>query len=68
MTSGDKVKQTVSSLKVAHGTLGIYSLQSSEEEAKLCFREAHTVLGQIISKLEGRVAEIELEEPQYKGH
>jgi hypothetical protein len=67
MTVGLKVKQTLASLKGVESTLGIYLSQSGSKEEVEAYKEAMKETSNIIKDLETRVAEIEYEEPQYKG-
>ncbi len=68
MTTASKLKQTLSSLKNARGTLRIYSTQTREEEGQKVFQEALETTGQVIDDLEKRLKEMELQEPQYEGN
>ena len=66
MTVISKVKQTLATLKGSQGTLGIYSIQERDEEAKAAYNKALEVTHEIIADIETRVNTLELEEPQYK--
>jgi len=68
VTTASKLKQTLSSLKNARGTLRIYSTQTREEEGQKVFQEALETTGQVIDDLEKRLKEMELQEPQYEGN
>ena len=67
MTVGSQVKQTLASLKSAHATLKVYSIQSQSEAAKSVFIDAAATISEIIGGMEERLKVIEFEEPQYKG-
>jgi hypothetical protein len=67
MTVGSQLKQTLASLKSAHATLKIYSIQSRSEEAKPVFKDAVITTAKIIRGMEERLKVLEFEEPQYKG-
>ncbi len=68
MTVGAKVKQTLSNLKGAKGTLRAYSIQTQDEEARPIYEEAVAATDKVIKDLEERLKIIEYEEPQYKGY
>lgn len=67
MTVGAKLKQTIAGLKNARGTLRMYANQSRKEETRDVFREAVAALDEVLADLETRLAQVEFEEPQYKG-
>lgn len=68
MTAGSQLKQTVAVLKGCKETLNIYASQSGKEEAEAVFAAAANELTQVIEELEGRLAVLEYNEPQYKGY
>ena len=68
MTVISKVKQSLSTLKGAQGTLRVYSIQEQDEEAKSAYNQALEVTIAIIDDIETRVQTLEFEEPQYKEH
>ncbi len=67
MTVASQVKQTLSSLKGARGTLNIYSVQTKDDETQSVYRKSLEIADNIINDLEERLKTIEFEEPQYKG-
>ncbi|AIQ29758.1 MULTISPECIES: DUF1657 domain-containing protein [Paenibacillus] len=67
MTVASQVKTCVASLKSAQASLEQFAMETQNEEAKTLFTNAAEQTLQIVQQVEGRVAEIEKEEPQYKG-
>ncbi|OPZ73816.1 MAG: hypothetical protein BWY80_00820 [Firmicutes bacterium ADurb.Bin456] len=67
MTVSSQVKQTLASLKSAQASLEGFALQTQNQMAKQLYTSAAQQAGAIVDSLEPRVAEIEKEEPQYKG-
>ncbi|NOU81992.1 DUF1657 domain-containing protein [Paenibacillus sp. LMG 31459] len=67
MTVASQVKTCVASLKSAQASLEQFAMETQNEEAKTLFTNAAEQTQQIVQQVEGRVAEIEKEEPQYKG-
>lgn len=68
MTVASQVKKTIATLKGNQGTLGLYVLQTRDEETRGVYREVLGITGGVISDLERRVQSLEYEEPQYKGN
>ena len=67
MTVASQVKQSLASAKSMHASFQTLALTSSDENAKRVFHEVMGLTEEIISDLKGRIGELELEEPQYKG-
>ncbi len=67
MTVGSQVKQTQASLKGVKATLDLYALQSANEEEKQLYERNSKKVASVLNFLEQRVAQLEFEEPQYKG-
>lgn len=67
MTVASQVKTCVSSLKSAQASLEQFAMETQNQEAKTLFTNAAQQTQQIVQQVEGRVAELEKEEPQYKG-
>ncbi|AIQ41422.1 DUF1657 domain-containing protein [Paenibacillus sp. FSL R7-0297] len=67
MTVASQVKTCVASLKSAQASLEQFAMETQNEEAKTLFTSAAEQTLQIVQQVEGRVTEIEKEEPQYKG-
>lgn len=67
MTVGSQVKQTQASLKGVKATLDLYALQSTKEEEKELYQRNSEKVASVLKFMEQRVAELEFEEPQYKG-
>ncbi len=68
MTVGSKVKQTLANLKGIESILEIYSVQSSNKEEVLVYKEALQTAKAVIGDVEDRLKTLEFEEPQYKGN
>lgn len=67
MTVASQVKQTLASLKSIHASFQTMALTSLDEDAKRTFHEVMLATEDIIADVKGRIGELELEEPQYKG-
>ena len=67
MTVGSKVKQTLANLKGIESTLRIYSVQSTNEEEVIIYKQELQTVESVIKDVENRIKELEFEEPQYKG-
>lgn len=68
MTVASQVKQTLASLKGVRGTLNMYTLQTRDDEIQSVYTNSLEITDNIISDLEDRLKNLELEEPQYKGN
>ncbi|CAH1191351.1 MULTISPECIES: DUF1657 domain-containing protein [Paenibacillus] len=67
MTVASQVKTCLSSLKSAQASLEQFAMETQNEEAKTLFTNAAEQTQQIVQQVEGRVTQLEQEEPQYKG-
>lgn len=67
MTIGSQVKQTAASLKGVKATLDLYSAQTTSEQEKEIFERNSKKVAKVMKILQQRVAQLEFEEPQYKG-
>lgn len=67
MTVASQVKTCVASLKSAQASLEQFAMETQNEEAKTLFTNAAEQTQQIVQQVEGRVTELEKEEPQYRG-
>lgn len=67
MTVASQVKTCLSSLKSAQASLEQFALETQNQEAKTLFTKAASQTQQIVQQVEGRVSELEKEEPQYRG-
>lgn len=67
MTVASQVKTCLASLKSAQASLEQFALSTQNQEAKSVFTNAAQTTEQVIQQVEGRVQELETEEPQYKG-
>ncbi|MEK3793747.1 DUF1657 domain-containing protein [Paenibacillus sp. FSL R7-0204] len=67
MTVASQVKTCVASLKSAQASLEQFAMETQNEEAKTLFTQAAEQTQQVVQQVEGRVTELEKEEPQYRG-
>ncbi|UQZ36593.1 DUF1657 domain-containing protein [Paenibacillus sp. PK3_47] len=67
MTVITQVKTCLASLKSAQASLEQFALETQNQEAKTLFTNAAEQTQQIALQVEGRVTELEKEEPQYRG-
>lgn len=67
MTVGSDVKTCLANLKSAQASLEQFALSTQNQEAKSMFENAAQTTAGIVQQLSGRVAQIENEEPQFKG-
>ena len=67
MTVGAKVKGTVASLKGVEASLHQFYLHAEVDELKAILLKGVNTIRNIVGDLESRVAQLEAEEPQYKG-
>ncbi|MET3208403.1 UNVERIFIED_CONTAM: exonuclease VII small subunit [Paenibacillus sp. PvR008] len=67
MTVASDVKTCVASLKSAQANLEQFALSTQNQEAKTLFTNAAQQTQQVLQQVEGRVQQLENEEPQYKG-
>jgi hypothetical protein len=68
VTVGSKVKQALANLKGIESTLRTYSLQGTNDEESLMYKEAMETTESVVKDLEDRLKILEFEEPQYKGN
>lgn len=67
MTVSSQVKTCLSSLKSAQASLEQFAMETQNEDAKTLFTGAAEQTQQIVQQVEGRITQLEKEEPQYKG-
>jgi len=67
MTVGTQVKQAIAGLKSVQASFEQFALQTENQQAKQMYTDAAEQTATILKNVEPRVAEIEQEEPQYKG-
>lgn len=67
MTISSDVKTCLASLKSAQASLEQFALGTQNQEAKTLFEDAARTTQQVVQQVEGRVRQIEQQEPQYKG-
>lgn len=66
MTVGEKMHQTLYSLKGAAANLKTFALDTQDKTAKQMFSDLSNQVEGICKGLEGRINYIEQQEPQYK--
>ncbi|MDT3698041.1 MAG: DUF1657 domain-containing protein [Thermincola sp.] len=67
MTIASNLKTCLASLKSAQADLEQFALGTQNQEAKSLFENAAKTTQQVVLQVEGRVQQIEQQEPQYKG-
>ncbi len=67
MTVSAQVKQTLASLKGTRTTLDAFATIEENPAVKDVFDRNSKRIGQVIERMEKRLAALEFEEPQYKG-
>jgi len=67
VTVASDVKTCLASLKSAQASLEQFALSTQNEDAKNLFTNAAQQTLQIVNQVQGRVQELENEEPQYQG-
>ncbi|WP_041694968.1 DUF1657 domain-containing protein [Alicyclobacillus acidocaldarius] len=67
MTIAQQVKTTLANLKSAQANLESFALATDNQKAKQLYTQAAQQTQQVVQQLQARVAEMEQEEPQYKG-
>lgn len=68
MTIASNLKTCLASLKSAQASLEQFALGTQNQEAKSLFENAAKTTQQVVQQVEGRVSQIEQQEPQYKGY
>lgn len=66
MTVAANVNQCLSTIKGIEAQLSLFALNFQDETAKRILHETMFVMEEVKKDLQSRVAELELEEPQYK--
>lgn len=67
MTIGQRVKQTLASLKGCQADLETFALETQNKQAKHFFEQAAHDTHRMVKGLEERVTELDHAEPQYRG-
>lgn len=67
MTVGTQVKQALAGLKSAQASFETFAMQTQNQQAKQLYTDAANKTKEVVDSIEPRIAEIEKEEPQYKG-
>ncbi len=67
MTVAAQVKQTLAGLKGVQSTLHSFTVIENNGENKQLLTDSAERIQQVIERLEKRVGELELSEPQYRG-
>ncbi len=66
MTIGEKMHQTLNSIRSVHADLKTYALETEDRQAKQMFTDFASQLEQIEQGMKNRINYIEQQEPQYK--
>lgn len=66
MTVGQKVKQTLASLRSVQADFESYALETQNQQAKQMYRQLAEETKRLVSAVEARVRELEQQEPQYR--
>lgn len=66
MTVGQKVKQTLASLKSVQADFESFALETQNQQAKQLWQQAAEDTKRLVNAVEARVREMERQEPQYK--
>ncbi|WP_209124877.1 DUF1657 domain-containing protein [Alkalihalobacillus sp. BA299] len=67
MTVNSQVKQALATAKSVQANFETFALQTKDETARRKYDHAAQQIQSLISELEMRVAEIEQEEPEFRG-
>ncbi|MFD7521697.1 DUF1657 domain-containing protein [Paenibacillus chitinolyticus] len=67
MTVGSQVKTCLASLKSAQASLEAFALSTQNQDAKSLFENAAKTTQEVVTQVQGRVEQLENEEPQYQG-
>jgi hypothetical protein len=66
MTVAANVNQCLSTIKGIEAQLSLFALNFQDEKARVVLHESMMLMEEIKKDLQTRIAELELEEPQYK--
>lgn len=66
MTVGNKLHQTLASLRSAKADMEAFSMDTQDKNAKKMYSNGAKQLGQLVNSLSGRTNYVEQQEPQYK--
>ena len=66
MTTGDKLHQTLASLRGAKADMEAFAMETNDKKAKQLYSQGAKQLEQLVSNVSGRTNYVEDEEPQYK--
>ncbi|MFW5787284.1 MAG: DUF1657 domain-containing protein [Halanaerobiales bacterium] len=66
MTTGNKLHQTLASLRSARAEMEAFAMDTQDKNAKKLFSEGAQQIGQLVNSLSGRTNYVEQQEPQYK--
>ncbi|MEG6615579.1 DUF1657 domain-containing protein [Peptococcaceae bacterium 1198_IL3148] len=67
MTIAAEVKQTMASLKGVQQTLKAFAMLHPEQQSKDILEFNINKIEKVIANIEGRIKQLEYEEPQYRG-
>lgn len=68
MTVGTKVKQALSNLKSAQADFEEFALETREQAAKQIWSSAAQQCRDVAERVSSRMADLEKQEPEYKGY
>ena len=66
MTVGDKLHQTLASMRSAKADMEAFAMDTKDKNAKKMYSNGAKQLGQLVNSLSGRTNYVEQQEPQYK--
>lgn len=67
MTVASRLKQSLATLKHIEAGIHTFMERATDDQVKREFQSCQESLERIINRVETRIKEIELEEPQFKG-
>ncbi|MFW5999739.1 MAG: DUF1657 domain-containing protein [Halanaerobiaceae bacterium] len=66
MTTGDKLHQTLSSLRGAKADMEAFAMETDNQKAQKLYNQGAQQLEQLVNQVSQRTNNVEKEEPQYK--
>lgn len=66
MTVGQRVKQTLASLKGVQADFESFALETQNQQAKQMYQQLAEETKRLVNAVEARVRELEQQEPQYR--
>ncbi len=68
MTVGNKLHQTLASLRSAKADMEAFAMDTQDKNAKKLYQDGAKQLNSLVSSISGRTRYVEEQEPQYKGN